>query len=73
MANKKSQDYDALENQIGDLGGEVEQPKEQSLGKLKHNPTSKPELDEEEKSEMEEFLNRSRRKSAFGRQQDDAD
>ena len=70
MANKKSQDYDALENQIGDLGGEVEQPKEQSLGKLKHNPTGKPELGEEEKDEMQEFLTRSRRKSAFNRQEE---
>ena len=49
-------DYKNLEDQIGDVGGE-------QLGKLK-NPAAygqKPALNEEEESEMEAFINRSRK------------
>ena len=49
-------DYKNLEEQIGDVGGE-------QLGKLK-NPAAygqKPNLNAEEESEMEAFINRSRK------------
>lgn len=66
--NKKTQDYDELENQIGQMGAEAQEEQDQGMGKLKYNHTGKPsmdDLDEREKKEMDEFLNRSNRKSSF--------
>lgn len=70
MKNKQ-QDYDELESQIGEMGGEAPAvPQEQSLGKLRYNHSGKQELNDQEKDEMQEFLNRSRRKSAFNHQEE---
>lgn len=53
-----SNSYDELEDQIGDVGGEVPQ----SMGKLKHKASygKKDDLSEEENARMEEFLERSK-------------
>lgn len=73
--SKNSQDYDNLESQIGNIGDENQsnpavddQPK---LGKLRYNHTGKQELNEQEKDEMQEFLNKSRRKSVFKRTEEE--
>jgi hypothetical protein len=56
MAKKIKNDYDVLEGQLNDA------TQTESLGKLKHNQSGQPELSESEKSEMQEFLDRSRTK-----------
>ena len=68
--SKKSHDYDELENQIGDLGGE--QPKEEGLGKLRYNPTGKQDLQDEEKSDLDAFRERANRRSTFRKEQEDS-
>lgn len=68
----KTQDYSELETQIGDMGSE-EQTQKQDLGKLRYNHTGKQELDEEEQNDMEEFRNRSKRHSAFRKQEEAED
>lgn len=52
-----SNSYDELEDQIGDVGGEMDQ----SLGKLRHKQSygRKEDLTEEENAKMEKFLERS--------------
>lgn len=61
MMNKEN-NYDSLESQIGNVGGNPEENK--GLGKLKHAEVygGKKNLDDEEKNEMESFLARSRKK-----------
>lgn len=73
MKNSK-QDYNELENQIGNIGGEEvpEVATDQSLGKLRYNHTGKQELNDQEKDEMQEFLDKSRRKSIFNRSEEEA-
>ena len=58
MSNKN--DYNVLENQIGEMGSVEETPKSTSLGKLKHPESygSRSGLDEEEQKSLEEFKNR---------------
>ena len=53
--------YDALENQIGDFGADESQ--ETSMGKLKHKAAygKKEDLSDSEQQEMDAFLARSRR------------
>lgn len=61
---KEEQDFSAVENEIGSIGGEqvldhnYDQPKK--LGKLKHDPSNPNALSEGEKKEMDEFLRKSR-------------
>ncbi len=57
MANKEPQDFSAVEQQIGNIGGENDS---QSLGKLKFDPMNPNAPTGEEKKEMEEFLEKSR-------------
>lgn len=56
----KEKEYDALSEQIGDLGGEP--AAEQGLGKLKHKSSygQKEDLTNDEEKEKEAFLNRQR-------------
>ncbi len=59
MANKQeTQDFSAVDQQIGGLGGEETETK--SLGKLKHDPMNPNALNEGEKKEMDDFLKKSR-------------
>lgn len=53
--------YDALESQIGNMGGE--EPTQTSIGKLKHTASygGKAELSDSEQKEMDAFLARSRK------------
>lgn len=53
------QDYNSLEEQIGDMGGDSQN----AIGKLKYKESygGKTELSEEENSELESFLDRSRK------------
>ena len=52
------QNYDVLEEQIGEMGGE---PQTTSIGKLKHKESygGKSELSDQEQADMNEFLARS--------------
>ena len=67
----KQNDYEGLESEIGNLGGEeqvTEQKAEKSLGKLKYDHgTRKRELSDEEKRELEAFRARSDSRSTIGR------
>jgi hypothetical protein len=65
---KKGQNYDSLEEQIGNVGErEVVQEAPQSLGKLEHFAKSKSEkLTESERDEMAAFLERSKQRSVIG-------
>ncbi len=60
----KENDYNELENQIGEMGG-AEKKKGTNLGKLKHPESygGKKELDKSEQSSMEGFLARSEKKA----------
>ena len=59
-----TKEEELLANQIGGLGGEEQQAQESLVGKkLKHIPGQKGELSTDEDQEMQEFLDRSRRKS----------
>lgn len=67
---KQTQGYDELENQIGAIGGETDsvspkEPKEETFGQLRYNHSGKQQLNEQEKSNMNDFIDRSRRNSAF--------
>jgi rRNA maturation protein Nop10 len=57
MANKEPQDFSAVEQQIGGMGGEIET---QSLGKLKYDPLNPNAPTGDEKKDMEQFLEKSR-------------
>lgn len=60
----KENDYNELESQIGEMGGDSQTGKKgNGLGKLKHPESygGKPELSKEEQKDMEEFLARSNR------------
>lgn len=63
---KDTQDYSTLESQIGDMGViQEEQPK--SLGKLeRYGKTKEEQLTDQERQEMQEFLNKSRKRSIVG-------
>ena len=63
---KDTQDYNTLESQIGDMGViQEEQPK--SLGKLeRYGRTKEEQLTDQERQEMQEFLNKSRKRSIVG-------
>ena len=63
---KDTQDYSTLESQIGDMGViQEEQPK--SLGKLeRYGRTKEEQLTDQERQEMQEFLNKSRKRSIVG-------
>lgn len=63
----KENDYNELENQIGEMGGE-ERKKGINLGKLKHPESygGKKELDKDEQVSMEGFLARSEKKVNTG-------
>ena len=54
------QNYDVLEEQIGEMGGELE-PQTTSIGKLKHKESygGKSDLSDHEQADMEAFLERS--------------
>lgn len=56
-----TQNYDELENQIGDLGAE-----KPNLGKLKHTEAygGKKELGEDEKASLDDFMSRSRKRES---------
>lgn len=54
MAKNENQDFSAVEQQIGGIGGS------ESLGKLKHDPMNPNALSAEEKKDMESFLEKSR-------------
>ena len=63
----KENNYESLEGQIGNIGGEAGQEKKAGLGKLK-NPESyggKKQLNESEKESMDAFLSRSNKKSTI--------
>lgn len=53
---KEEQDFTAVENEIGSMGGE----ETKGLGKLKHDPMNPNALNEGEKKEMDDFLKKSR-------------
>lgn len=61
----KENDYNNLEGQIGEIGGEVKQEKKANLGKLKHPESygAKSDLPDADKASMEEFLARSNKRS----------
>lgn len=63
---KDTQDYSTLESQIGDMGViQEEQPK--SLGKLeRYGKTKEEQLTDQERQDMQEFLNKSRKRSIVG-------
>lgn len=54
MAKKKN-DYDVLEGQLNDATDNTP-----ALGKMQHSPSGQPKLSDDEKRDMEEFLERSR-------------
>lgn len=58
-----SQDYDALEEQIGDAGGAVQQESTKGLGKIQHKEIigQRADLDESEKKSMEAFRERTQK------------
>lgn len=60
----KENDYNELEKQIGDFGGDPEENKTNSLGKLKHAEAygQKRNLDPTEQNELNNFINRSEKK-----------
>lgn len=60
---KKSNDYDILADQIGSIGGEENTPK--TMGKLQHKSSygQKEDLSQEEKQDMEAFLQRQAERS----------
>lgn len=61
--SKKRQDYDSLESQIGEFGSDDTQ----GLGKLEHFGKTKDEqLTDNERSEMNAFLERSKKRSIIG-------
>lgn len=69
--SKKTQDYDELENQIGELGAETDEQEGRGLGKLRYNHSGKQqELSEQEQAELDAFNERGRRKSVFNRSED---
>ena len=58
-------DYDALENQIGNMGGDFEESQPANMGKLKHKSAygGQNDLTEQEQNNLDEFLAKSRKHS----------